>query len=170
MGGELKTTHFPDGSTKRFTYNPAGQLTQAQNLDSDLTYQYDPLGRLTQVDDLLKHETILYGYDRDANTVTQTYGKLGEVLEAADSDEHQASFEYDSLMRETKRRLSNGMTNTQQWDDANRLVLSLNTQDAFHGPNRTHHSFAYLYNKAGQRTAQLDEKGRLTSYEYDQAG
>ena len=31
-------------------------------------------------------------------------------------------------------------------------------------------SYAYAYNVAGQRIMQVDERGRLTTYEYDQAG
>ncbi|MCG8570009.1 MAG: DUF6531 domain-containing protein, partial [Spirochaetes bacterium] len=178
---QLKEVQYYDGTSKTFSYNKNGQITKAQNNQSDLEMDYDPLGRLIQYRDLLLDQTVGYQYDQagnktqlhylhDKRKINYTYGKNNELLTVSDSDSQTTSFEYDQLMREIKQRMPENQIRETVYDPAGRVTMIRNYTQKKHHHKKEIRSIAYFYNKAGEQTYQLDEKGNITSYTYDNAG
>ena len=78
-------------------------------------------------------------------------------------------FGYDALGREVSRRLANGVSTETRYDAAGRVTVLKNRGERGARDEQLR-SLAYLYNAAGQRSYQVDERGRITAYDYDEVG
>ena len=76
-------------------------------------------------------------------------------------------FSYDTLGRETTRIMPNGITRETLFNEAGRITSISHTGGK---NNETLPAQFYAYNDAGQKILQLDETGRVTAWEYDNAG
>jgi len=174
----LSRKEFSVGGFESFTYDGAGNLLLTENNASRLEYAYDPLGRMTKSIDHYKDEEISYEYDPSGNRTalswadedrraTWAYDNLNRPISMIDPEGNETNFSYDLMGREIERELSNGISINTTYDIAGRVTsISHNEGNRYRDlPARF-----YSYNDAGQVTLQMDEKGRTSSWEYDNAG
>ena len=181
----LAEKKFDNGDKESYTYDGMGNILTAVNPSSNLEYAYDPLGRLTKSIDHVLDQTINYEYDsagnrtqmswlEDERSMNYTYGKMNELLSVTDSEGEITTFEYDKLGHEITRNLPNGVVTQTSYDPVGHITSIKNEASQRWGwrweNDKTLKSFAYLYNAAGERTYQIDEKGRITAYSYDPTG
>jgi RHS repeat-associated protein len=176
----LVKTVFADGTNKEMSYDEAGNIVTAKNQDSDFGYQYDKLGRLVRSEDRNLDKTLVYGYDSNGNrtsisyldtgkTTKYAYGKMNELLAVADSEGGVTKYQYDKLIRETKKAMPNNIVTETSYDAVGRITFLRNYSQERYGKQEDMKSFAYMYNAAGERIYQVDQDGKITAYEYDKA-
>ncbi|MGK5730285.1 DUF6531 domain-containing protein [Streptomyces sp. URMC 124] len=191
--GRATEQHADDTeAVSTFTYDAAGHLARAVNVDAEIVYERDALGRV--LSETVSGRTVTYAYDalgrrtRRATpsglTSEWTYDAAGRPT-ALRGDAGGLTFTYDAAGRETERRLGEGAVLTQQWDTADRL-----TTQAVRGAERLLQHRAYAYRPdgylteireltSGTRRFDLTATGRVTAvnaygwterYAYDAAG
>ena len=175
----LKKETYSTGGIKTLDFDPVGNLLSAENESGKLIYEYDSLNRLKQYTDSEKGIDVTYTYDSAGNRTSLTWGdsrstsyKYNDINlpeSVTDNEGLITEIKYDNLGREKEIKQPNGVTTSKTYDEAGRLLTTVNTKEKGW---RTEFldSYAYAYNEAGQRIMQVDEKGRLTTYEYDTAG
>ncbi len=174
----LAVKEFENGSKESYTYDGMGNLLTAINPSAELEYTYDPLGRLTESIDHFKDQVISYGYDPSGNrtsltwaddnrTTTWDYNTLNLPVTMTDPEGEVTQFTYDPMGRETARILPNGITRETMFNEAGRITSISHTGGK---SNEILPAQFYAYNDARQKVLQLDETGRVTAWEYDNAG
>ncbi len=177
----LLSAQLPDGTSKSYSYDGNGNLTNAENPAGKLSYVYDPLNRIVKSVDTALAQTIEYSYDPAGNrtalrwgdgrrSTTYTYGKMNELLNVKDPEGEVTTYGYDALLREVTRSLPNNLVTRRGYDPAGRLTEIKNEVMRGRGEQEKLSSEAYLYNPAGQRTYTISSDGGITAYTYDAAG
>jgi RHS repeat-associated protein len=177
----LKEAIFTDTTKKEFDYDANGNMTRAENNAKAIEFEYDPLNRLSKEIDHGVDQVVKYAYDNagnrietlwlnDQRKIRYVYGKLNELLKVIDPEAGTTEYRYDRLAREIMKKTSNGITTETTYDPAGRVTMIRNYEDKVHGQDNYLESYAYLYNAAGERINQIDEKGNITTYQYDELG
>ena len=156
--------------TTEYTYYPAGNVkTEELANGNKVEHFYDDLNRLTATRDSL------------GPIVSNTYDKDGNLDIVTDANSQQTNFDYDLLNRLTRQTLPDNRYQQTTYD----IYGNVETQRDFKGNVTT---FAYnavnqlvlrtdplpfgytvesKYNKVGNKTEQIDRRGYLTKYLYD---
>ncbi|MDI3390710.1 RHS repeat-associated core domain-containing protein, partial [Streptomyces sp. B-S-A8] len=133
-----------DGDETRYTYEPAGRLTTAATLESELVLQRDGMGRLrTEM-----YEGRVLTFRRDAlgrpvrrttpsgAVTTYAYDAAGNRV-SVDMDGHALDSAFDAAGRETRRHVDTMLTWANEWDPAGRLLNRTVTTEGITGDART---------------------------------
>ncbi|MFF4339382.1 RHS repeat-associated core domain-containing protein [Kitasatospora sp. NPDC001540] len=186
------TTRNADGLLTAYEYDLAGNLVRAVNPDAELVRTFDGLGNvLTETVNgrTLAHHRDLLGRRVRRSTPSGhlaewAYNQVGRPLSLTTTG-GRLDFAYDLSGRETLRVLGDGVTLTNRWDAADRLVAQ-----TVRARTSTLQQRDFAYRRGGQltgiedaldgpRTFGLDPVGRVTSvqspernesYAYDGAG
>ena len=171
-----KTVAYPDGTKNRFVFNAIGNIIEAQNDYDKTVYIYDQGAKLICQKNITTGEEIYFEYDAAGNRTglkssnresRYLYGKNNEVLEVFDNKQRLGiTLKYDSNGREVLRQFANGITQATFYDKAGRVVLI--TQKSGH--NELQWAEGYVYAADGKRIATVDNKAKLTMYEYNKKG
>ena len=171
-----KTIHFSDGSESKFIYDESGNLLEAENSAGKVCFRYDQGGRMIFQRDEVTGEEVYFQYDKAGNrTVLESnnrktsykYGKNNELIELFDNKQKlSVQFTYDKKGRELQRLFGNGVKDETIYDKAGRVIV------------KTHKSArgellwgeGYVYDVNGKRSASVDFQGRVSLYEYNNAG
>jgi RHS repeat-associated protein len=145
----LQTITAPDGSTRQFSHDAHGLLTDTVNSRGQaITYSYDGAGRLL-------HKTYPDGTHTDF-----TYDSHGNLLTATDAG-GTITMSYDGADRLTRISYPTGQTLSYQYDAAGRRT-QVQDQSGF--------TVNYVYDSTGQLTDLTDATGaRIVHYTYDAA-
>lgn len=163
---------YPDDSQVNYTYDKLSRLTSVSNGTSTERFVYDAISRLIQV--IQDTKTIAYQYDPVGNRTRLTYPEgshityMYDALErlnkiSDDSGGILADYAYDKASRRTQLDLGNGTGTSYEYDQADRLTKMINQVKS---PNAMISSFAYAYDKVGNRTSMTTQKGEH-QYSYD---
>lgn len=137
------------GGTRGFTYNDAGQVTEAIWPDGTrLIFSYDANGRVTESVNR-RGETTSYSYDANGNLTASSQTSAGP-----------ASYVYDAAGQLTAITTAAGTTSLTY--EATGRIASISYPDG--------KSLTYTYDSAGRRTSMTDQDGNQTLYGYDAAG
>ena len=174
--GLEKTIHFSDGSESKFVYDEIGNLLEAENATGKICFQYDQGGRMIYQKDEVTGDEVYFQYDTAGNRTglesnnrktTYTYGSNNELKELFDNKQKLSlQLTYDNRGREILRLSGNGVKEETLYDKAGRIIV------------KTHKSArgellwgeGYVYDTNGKRSAAVDYQGRITLYEYNNAG
>jgi YD repeat-containing protein len=159
--GRLASIQYPDRE-RSFAYDALGRLIQVREGASAQQLGYDVLGRLSTVTDQTPfgESTLLYEYDDLDRVIRRTVEWPGLAPEATQYEYDLASrltavlfrgsrteYSWDAAGRLTVKTLPNGIRQTYDYDDANRL-----TQIRYLRSDGTLiEAIAYLYDAKGQR-------------------
>ena len=192
--GNLITKTDPNGNIINYEYDAVNRLIRKVAPDDIVNYNYDVMDNLLSVSDsdsslAMSYDlnrrmlsvttggttqpavTINYSYDANGNRVSMTslvgtttyaYDTSNRLLSITDPLSKVYSFSYDALGRRTGVSYPNGVATTYTYDPASRLT-SLLTQDS---QPVTLNSYAYIYDKVGNRT-NLTETSGTHNYTYD---
>jgi len=169
----VKTT-YADGTTTSTTYDEAGRtLTSTDQNGNTTTFEYDEVGnQISQTDAL-------------GNKTTQTYDAQGNRISVTDALGQTTTYEYNKLNQQIKTTHPDGTTEqsvnnasgmpTKKIDekgnetsygyDTSRDIPLLNTVTL---PNNA--TTTYGYDSQNKKVAQIDAKGRTTSWSYTELG
>lgn len=100
--------------------------------------------------------------DPEGRVTRYQYDALNRLTTHTDPDDRVTRFEYDPLGRLTSLKRPNNTETVQNYDLAGNLS-SIKHQ----GPEGLIASFDYTYDQMGNRTAQVEEDGATTAYQYD---
>ncbi len=171
-----KVIHFSDGSKNKFVYDELGNLLEAENASGKICFQYDQGGRIILQKDEATGDEVYFQYDKAGNRTrlesnnrktSYSYGKNNELKELFDSKQRLSiQVSYDTNGREVLRLYGNGVKEETLYDKAGRVIV------------KTHKSArgellwgeGYIYDSDGKRSAAVDSQGRVTLYEYNNAG
>jgi large repetitive protein len=158
------------GTAVTYTYTPTGQKASVIDNRGKTTYAYDERNRLlseTNPDGI----SMQYVYDLVGNivavttptgTTTHTYDELNRLIRVADSIGEVANYDYDSASNLIQTRLANGVIETRQYDELNRLKVLENRNGS-----EVISSYRYTLDSVGNRTQVLEQNGRVVNYSYD---
>ncbi|MFH0790479.1 MAG: RHS repeat-associated core domain-containing protein [Candidatus Omnitrophota bacterium] len=169
------TGKLANEQTITYAYDVASRLTEVADSAERIAYSYDNLNRVIQTDSTLNaiRYTLNYEYDKSGNRTKLTYPDNSHITYAYDSLNRLtniqdqvgasiASYTYDLLSRRTGVNLSNNTQTAYSYDNSNRLLNIVNEVNA--GADIS--SFAYSYDKAGNRKSKTSTTG-TENYSYD---
>lgn len=172
----VRTVRYSDGSENRFVYDSIGNIMEAQNAYGKTEYRYDKGGRMIYQKDVTTGEEVYFEYDGSGNRTrlyssnretVYTYGKNSEVKEIFDNKQRlSVKLDYDKNGREVLRKFGNGIAETTLYDKAGRAVVKAQKSER----GELQWAEGYLYGIDGKRTATVDNKGKVTLYEYNKKG
>ncbi len=168
-GGHVKSVTDPLGKTSSFVNNQFGQpVTATDPLGKVRTLKYDDDSNLSGVSDDLGTQVAFSWNDRGSplsltdgsgKTTRFTYDAYGNVLSKTDPLGRTTSYTYDQMGRALTMTETRGVTRF-AYDPMGRLLSVIDPLD---------HETKYEYDANGNRTAEIDARGRRTAYEYDAA-
>jgi RHS repeat-associated protein len=167
----LKTKTLPGPQQIQYAYDLTGRLKAVTDSTGTIQHGYDSVGRLSGVT-YPDGKNVSYQYDTgsnrlrltypDSSYVTYDYDSLNRLDYIRDDDSSMvAHYDYDALSRRTGAQFANGTSATYLYNIANRL-LTLDNQMT--GSSR---SFAYSYDKVGNRLMMTTDGVNLHRYSYD---
>jgi RHS repeat-associated protein len=183
--GKLKSKTFGDVTVShRYEVDSdAGTIKQFIEDERGTTiYTYDQLGRLVGRTDptgpyLESGATIEYEYESGLVSSLQTpggkteyaYDEFGRLQAVTHPDLGTTEYAYDSAGNLYRTKFPNGVVETRNYDDLNRLVsLKAALTDVATGEElEVISSYEYKLDSAGNRLEVLEGSGRLVKYEYD---
>jgi RHS repeat-associated protein len=157
-GADITSVRDPNGNTRSFGYDPSGNMTQSVDAAGGVfNFTFDVRGNMISRTEP-GGRTTSFVYDAFGNKTRET-NPAGEVTD----------FVYDAngnITRETRTRTLPGggtvpVVLNRVFDGNNRIIEETNAEG---GVKRTE------YNRIGKRSAEIDELGRRTEYEYDARG
>ena len=150
--GYITQATAPDGSTTRYTYDPATlEIASMTDANGNTTrYQYDASGNRIQMTDALG-EITTYAYDPVFNQLTSLTDPDGRVT----------THTYDAHGNQILT--TDPLGQTQSWTyDGNGNVLAYTDQNG--------HTSTYAYDSLGERISTTDPLGNVTTATYDPVG
>jgi RHS repeat-associated protein len=167
------TTSYADGETNVIMKDMAGNVLKAESAGGTLVYSYDAGGKLITETDSATGQNITYAYDGAGNRIRMTttnrdvrytYGKNNELLSVIDRSQNlSVNYQYDVMGREASRGYGNGVRQETIRDAIGRAVM-IREYDANNNLSRAE---GYVYDGQGRRIFNVDEKGNVTRYVYD---
>ncbi len=167
----------------KYTYTPTGKIESILDSRGLTIYKYDGLDRLISRTDpngpynANTGTSIEYKYDLAGNIilvrtpggrVEYEYDELNRLEKVIDSGE-ETTYDYDVVGNLIKTTLPNGITETREYDNLNRLILIKTTQlDSNTNQESVISSFEYTLDKAGNRIKVTESDNRAVEYEYDE--
>jgi RHS repeat-associated protein len=164
--GRAISTTDERGNTSAHAYDSAGKKTSSTDAQGRVTtYAYDAAGNMTSATDARNNVTA-YSYDTlnrrtlttfpDASTAKASYDAIGRKVSDTDQAGLTTRYAYDKLSRLTQ--VEDGITAAQ---------LTANPTAAFGTLGKV---TSYAYDELGNKTSQTDAQGRITKWDYDNAG
>jgi RHS repeat-associated protein len=163
---------YPDGSTRGFEYDIAGQHSaDVDQLGRRTAYEHDELGRLVRVaypDGTA--ETAGYdaegrrtrAVDRAGRATTHTYDALGRLVKTTLPDGKSVGVTYDAVGRVVAATDEGGNATRSEYDrDCGCMNRRTKIVDA------AGRAISFTYDAVGNQTSTTDPKGRVTRFEYD---
>lgn len=171
--GRAISTTDERGNTSTHTYDAAGKRdTSTDALGRITKYGYDAAGNLISVTDA-RNNVIAYAYDAnnrrtlttfpDASTAKASYDAIGRKTSDTDQAGLTTRYAYDKLSRLTQ--VEDGITAAQLATLASQLATNPNAAFGTLGKVTT-----YRHDEVGNKLSQTDAQGRITSWDYDNAG
>ncbi|MBY8607591.1 RHS domain-containing protein [Burkholderia arboris] len=175
------------GEQERFAYNGNGQMVLAENDASRLQWFHDEAGNVTR-----EHQHFQFLKGRRVAVWRHEYDVLNERVATIRPDGHRVAvltygsghvhgimlddtelvqIERDALHREIERVQGNGLTQTQEYDAAGRLLrqkLTATRSETPGGKRLVQRS--YTYDRAGQLERIEDTQNGMRTYRYDPVG
>jgi RHS repeat-associated protein len=197
-GNKLSETD-PLGNTTTWTYDAAGNvLSQTDPLGNTTLWSYNDYNQPLTITAPLGNVTVLeYGAsgnltsktDPLGNTMTYAYDASGNMTSATDCEGNVTSYTYDSFGRRISETDALGNETTYTYDNNGNLLTMTSSRTTGSGVVDMTTAMAYdslgrltqttypdgsvtssQYNDAGQKTADLDPLGNITTYGYDGNG
>ncbi len=158
-----------------FTYTPTGLVDKIVDGRGTTSFKYDERHRLiSRIDPngpyLASGKRIEYEYDAAGNrtkvitpsgSVTYTYDEQNR-LKTVTSSQGITTYFYDAVGNLERTQLPNGVVETREYDELNRLKLVKNSKDGV-----VLSSFDYSLDLVGHRRVVTEQNGRRVNYEYD---
>ena len=166
----LIATNLPDGEIEQFTYTGTGQIATINDERGVTTFDYDERDRLlsrTEPDGRI----ISYTYDAAGNiltltvpsgTTTYSYDALNRTLTVTDPDAGETAYEYDAVGNIVETAFANGVIETRDYNDLNRLIFLENSNS-----DGVISSYNYTLDNVGNRTQVVENNGSVVKYQYD---
>jgi RHS repeat-associated protein len=176
----LYQTIYPDNTTNSTMYDGVGRVAQSIDARSIVTaYSYDAAGRRLAV-------TNAFGITGVQNVSSYTYDPNGNQITFTDANNHTTTNVFDALNRQIRTLYPNSTTNSVVYDADGRKVAQTNqdgvvTLSGYDGTGRlttVTNAFntaqttvtRYVYDQAGNETAQVDALNRTNLFAYDGMG
>ncbi len=172
----IRMVHYSDGSRNSFVYDAMGNIVEASNAYGKTEYRYDHGGKLVCQKDVTTGEEVYFTYDDAGNRIklyssnretAYRYGRNNEVLEVSDNKQRiNMKLQYDINGREVSRLFGNGTREDTLYDKSGRIIVKMHKGlrgELLWGEG-------YVYGDDGKQTATIDNKGRVTFYEYNKKG
>lgn len=167
----LKLKTLPGPQQIQYAYDLVGRMKTVTDATGTIQHSYDSIGRLAGVT-YPDSKSVSYQYDAGGNRLRLTYPDGTYVSYDYDSlnrltfihDQNGpivAHYDYDALSRRTGAQFANGTSATYLYNIADRLMY-LNNQ-----MTSASRSFAYTYDKAGNRLTMTTDGAALHQYSYD---
>ena len=135
------------------TFDTLGRRASSKDpMGNMIDFTYDGLGRLTT--------TTRYLDGQPVNTVT-SYNALGNRLTQTDAEGNTTTFAYDDLNRLETSTSAEGVTNSQIYNAASWVLLSIDGLD---------HETAVAHDDLGRQIRVTDPESNTTTFEYDGLG
>ncbi len=158
-----------------FTYTPTGLVDKIVDGRGTTSFKYDERHRLiSRIDPngpyLASGKRIEYEYDAAGNrtkvitpsgSVTYTYDEQNR-LKTVTSSQGITTYFYDAVGNLERTQLPNGVVETREYDEQNRLKLLKYVKDGV-----VISSFDYSLDLVGHRRVVTEQNGRQVNYEYD---
>ncbi len=167
----LTGQQYQDGTRATFAYDANTRRTVLSDWTGLYTSSYDRGGRLSSVVNPAGI-VITYNYDtvgrratmlQPTGTFTYVYDPAGRMSILTNPEGQTTTWSYDPASRVTQQLLANGVTVSNTYDKADRLLFLANV-----GPGATTlSSFAYTYNPMGNRTQVVEFDGSVVTWSYD---
>jgi len=167
----LMGKYFPDNTNTLFTYTPTGQRKTVVDDRGTTLYNYDEQYRLISRTDP-DGKTISYTYDLSGNrtsvtvpsgTTNYTFDALNRLDKVTDPAAKVTDYEYDGIGNLVSTTFSNGVVETREYDDLNRLIYLENKK----GSGSVISSYRYTLDPVGNRLKVVENSGRMVQYTYD---
>jgi RHS repeat-associated protein len=156
---------------RAFGYDDAGRLTSATDAQAKtIAFGYDDDGNLTSINDG-RGQTVSRSFDSRGNLTSQTdgrgtlsyvYDELNRMTQLTDPQSQVIGFDYDPEGNLVETTLPNGVTTTNTFDGAGRMLST--SSDRL---GTVLQSFEYAYDAAGNRISETDRNNDVTTYAYD---
>ncbi|MEL4897465.1 putative Ig domain-containing protein [Crocosphaera sp. Alani8] len=167
---------FADNSFVDYTYTLTGLRETITDSRGTTTYTYDERDRLIAQTDptgiyLDSGNTLEYSYDLTGNrtsvttpsgTVYYTFDEWNRLKTVTDADNHQTIYVYDGVSNLIETTFSNGVIETRDYDDLNRLIKLENKLG-----EQVISGYEYTLDKVGHRLKVEEADGRIVEYDYD---
>lgn len=170
---QLTKIDYPDDSDVTFEYDAVGNVKRTTDKNVDTHYAYDALNRLTSANYLPFNKTISYTYDPVGNRATMidydggatTYGydTANRLTTLTNPLSQVTTWQYDRAGRLTRKNYHNGTYATYTYADTNWLISLANKKST----GEVLSSYAYEYDKVGNRTKMTEADSGETNYRYD---
>ena len=175
--GRLTEVRYDDGAVSRYAYDADGRLAEAVNAAEGLSFLYDAAGRLIRTSSAATGVAVENQYDQVGNRVAlrlrpsgpsyvYDYDVRGLVTSLADARGRAVTFTYDERGREIRRLLPNGVKTETNYTPTGRVAGIVHRSPR----SGVVSGEAYVYDRAGRRSLRVDERGKVTAYEYDADG
>jgi len=167
---------FSDDTTISYTYTGNGLRETVTDSRGTVTYEYDKRNRLIARTEpntpyTANGKTIEYSYDILGNrtevitpsgTVSYGFDQWNRLKMVTDWDGDITTYFYDPVGNLRSTEFANGVVETREYDDLNRLVFLENSLE-----DEVISSYRYVLNKVGHRLSVEEDDGRVVEYEYD---
>jgi len=179
--GNLVSVTTGTESESRFCLDSRGWLTAADNASARYRYDYDAAGNIVRQRELSGGSDLRFEYDACGNRtrisdlsgglkVRFSYGEMGELTRLILPGREVTTFSYDQLLRQRSVRRSNGVETRTGYDPCGRVAGVVHRTTGNSGRGGAVLGTAYAYAADGRRIGAVDQDGKTTLYEYDEAG
>ncbi len=172
---QLTAIDYPGSNDASFNYDNVGNVVTLSNADVSETRGYDAMNRLVNSSAVTPAFSKAVGYtydpvgnratmtDPDGGVTTYTYDSADRLVSLTNPSLHTTGFAYDSGGRQIRKDHANGTYALYAYDEADNLLslVHKNSQDT------SLFSYAYLYDKVGNRTRMTEVDESQTGYGYD---
>ena len=168
----LTGQQYQDGTRATFTYDANSRRTVLSDWTGSYTSTYDQLGRVSSTVNPAGI-AITYAYDaigqrekmvQPTGTFTYVYDPANRVSNLTNPEGHVTTWSYDPVSRLTQQLLANGVVVSNIYDNADRLLVLANIGTG----GTTLSSFAYTYDRVGNRTQVIELDGSVVTWIYDE--